>query len=93
MEKPSQKSAFGDFLDHAGGRPAGVTKLPGETLLGLQNSIKLIEKHFGQAEVAGSTLTADVLGNDTKNKDIAVLVRGQLCTALSRVLLLLVLML
>ena len=62
-------------------------KLPGETLAGLQSSIKQIEKHFGQAEIAGAMITADTLGNDQKNKDIAVLVRGQLCTALSRVLL------
>ena len=61
--------------------------MPGETLSGLQTAISQIEKHFGQAELAGATLTAEVLGNDQKNKDIAVLVRGQLCTALSRVLL------
>jgi myosin-6 len=64
-----------------------VTKAPGEMLKGLQDATRLIEKHFAQAETAGSTLTVDVLGNDQKNKEIAVLVRGQLCTALSRVLL------
>mmetsp|Transcript_47068 Transcript_47068/g.100480 ORF Transcript_47068/g.100480 Transcript_47068/m.100480 type:complete len:172 (-) Transcript_47068:573-1088(-) len=32
-------------------------------------------------------VSADQLGNDQTNKEIAVLVRGQLCTALSRVLL------
>jgi len=60
---------------------------PGETLNGLQSAVKQIEKHFAQAEIAGSTVTVELLGDDQKNKDIAVLVRGQLCTALSRVLL------
>ena len=58
-----------------------------ESLKGLQDAARLIDKHFAQAETAGSTLTVDILGNDQKNKEIAVLVRGQLCTALSRVLL------
>jgi hypothetical protein len=73
----------------AGGKekPEARPKMPGETLSGLQSAVKQIEKHFSQADVAGSTLTVDVLGNDQKNKDIAVFVRGQLCTALSRVLL------
>ena len=62
-------------------------KPPGEMLKGLQDAARLIDKHFAQAETAGSTLTVDILGNDQKNKEIAVLVRGQLCTALSRVLL------
>ena len=35
----------------------------------------------------GKARGAGDLGNDHENKDIAVLVRGQLCTALSRVLL------
>ena len=64
-----------------------VTKHPTETLAGLQTAARAIEKHFGQAEVAGSNTSVQVLGDDSKNKDIAVLVRGQLCTALSRVLL------
>jgi hypothetical protein len=73
----------------AGGKekPEARPKMPGETLSGLQSAVKQIEKHFSQADVAGSMLTVDVLGNDQMNKDIAVLVRGQLCTALSRVLL------
>lgn len=71
------------------GRPQQVKldKTPTETLSGLEVSIKQIGKHFAQAEVAGSTVKVEDLGNDRKNKDIAVLVRGQLCTALSRVLL------
>lgn len=40
-----------------------------------------------QAATAGSSKSIESLGNDQKNKEIAVLVRGQLCTALSRVLL------
>ena len=70
-----------------GPRGGPVTKMPGETLGALQQAIERIEAHFSQAQLAGSTKTVDVLGNDQKNKDIAVLVRGQLCTALSRVLL------
>ena len=40
-----------------------------------------------QANAAGATKSIETLGSDQKNKEIAVLVRGQLCTALSRVLL------
>ena len=65
----------------------GPIKLPAETLAGLQTATKQIARHFSQANIAGTDLTAEMLGNDQKNKDIAVLVRGQLCTALSRVLL------
>jgi myosin heavy subunit len=60
---------------------------PSDALTVLTAATKAIEKHFALAEMVGATKTVDLLGNDTKNKDIAVLVRGQLCTALSRVLL------
>jgi len=53
----------------------------------LHAAIKAIDKHFALADAPGSQKTAETLGDDGKNKDIAVLVRGQLCTALSRVLL------
>ena len=53
----------------------------------LQSAVKAIQKHFAAAEAPGSTKTIAALGSDQQNKDIAVLVRGQLCTALSRVLL------
>ena len=64
-----------------------VTKLPSDHVAVLQSAIKAIDKHFSQADLAGSSYTEEVLGDDNKNKDIAVLVRGQLCTALSKVLL------
>eukprot|EP00966_Prymnesium_polylepis_P182868 4237154-Prymnesium_polylepis.1 len=53
----------------------------------LQAAVKAFQKHFAAADAAGSTKTIEVLGSDQQNKDIAVLVRGQLCTALSRVML------
>lgn len=58
---------------------------PPEILKGLQDAVRLIEKHFVQAQTAGSTV--DVLGDDQKNEKIAILVRGQLCAALLSVLL------
>jgi len=67
--------------------PAAKLPPPSDALAVLQNAISAIEVHFQQAAVAGSSKTMDVLGNDQKNKEIAVLVRGQLCTALSRVML------
>ena len=83
---PEGKSKRASVAGGGGGSGRPV-KLPGETLDGLNTSIQQIEKHFGQADQAGVTLTADELGSDSENKDIAVLVRGALCTALSRVLL------
>ena len=53
----------------------------------LNAAVAAIGTHFAQAAVAGSGKSLELLGNDQKNKEIAVLVRGQLCTALSRVLL------
>ncbi|KOO32866.1 myo6 protein [Chrysochromulina tobinii] len=64
-----------------------VTKLPGETLQMLTKAVMALEKHFAKADEPGARLSAEMLGSDRDNKDIAVLVRGQLCTALSRVLL------
>ena len=64
-----------------------VTKLPGETLQMLTKAVMALEKHFAKADEPGARLSAELLGSDRDNKDIAVLVRGQLCTALSRVLL------
>jgi len=83
----SKRFSSARAADKNEGGGSRVAKLPSEMLKGLQDATKLIEKHFAQAETAGSTLTIDMLGNDQKNKEIAVLVRGQLCTALSRVLL------
>lgn len=61
--------------------------LASDALPVLLSAVKAIEKHFAQANAAGSTKSVETLGSDQKNKEIAVLVRGQLCTALSRVLL------
>ena len=73
----------------AGGGAGGAAKMPlaSDALPVLQSAVKAIEKHFAQANAAGASKTVETLGNDQKNKEIAVLVRGQLCTALSRVLL------
>eukprot|EP00967_Tisochrysis_lutea_P136842 scaffold244680_cov31-Tisochrysis_lutea.AAC.1 len=60
---------------------------PSDALAVLQTASAAIGAHFAQAAVAGSGKSMELLGNDQKNKEIAVLVRGQLCTALSRVLL------
>ena len=70
-------------------RPHGAAALqpPSDALRGLHSAVSAIEEHFAQASAPGSSKTLDSLGNDQKNKEIAVLVRGQLCTALSRVLL------
>jgi len=70
-----------------GGGKIEPTKLPTESIDTLTEAIKAIDKHFIIAEQPGTTKTVDMLGDDSKNKDIAVLVRGQLCTALSRVML------
>ena len=74
----------------AGGTRAPVTPMippPSDALAVLQTASAAIGAHFAQAAVAGSGKSMELLGNDQKNKEIAVLVRGQLCTALSRVLL------
>ena len=61
--------------------------LASDALPVLLSAVKAIEKHFAQANAPGATKSVETLGSDQKNKEIAVLVRGQLCTALSRVLL------
>ncbi|EOD09565.1 hypothetical protein EMIHUDRAFT_448407 [Emiliania huxleyi CCMP1516] len=63
---------------------ASMMAPPSDALTVLQAAIAAIGTHFAQAAVAGSGKTLELLGNDQKNKEIAVLVRGQLCTALSR---------
>jgi len=59
----------------------------GDAMMSLAAAIAEVQKHFEQANVPGTAKTLELLGNDQCNKDVAVLVRGQLCTALSRVLL------
>jgi hypothetical protein len=74
----------------AGGARASVSQIippPSDALAVLQAASAAIGTHFAQAAVAGSSKSVELLGDDQKNKEIAVLVRGQLCTALSRVLL------
>lgn len=74
----------------AGGARAAVNSVippPSDALAVLQAASAAIGTHFAQAAVAGSSKSVELLGDDQKNKEIAVLVRGQLCTALSRVLL------
>lgn len=71
--------------------PAASTKVsmppPTDAINVLEKAIHAIQKHFKSSEVPGATKTMVELGDDSQNKEIAVLVRGQLCTALSRVLL------
>ena len=74
----------------AGGTRAPVRAMvppPSDALAVLEAASAAIGGHFAQAAVAGSGKSPELLGDDQKNKEIAVLVRGQLCTALSRVLL------
>jgi len=70
-------------IDGSSARPN--TSLPSEALEVLRKATAALETHFAQEGTRG--IAAEVLGNDQSNKEIAVLVRGQLCTALSRVLL------
>ena len=81
--KPRSTAAAGG----GGGGSAAKMPLASDALPVLQSAVKAIEKHFAQANAAGASKSIETLGNDQKNKEIAVLVRGQLCTALSRVLL------
>ena len=66
-----------------GGQRAAVIQPPSDALAVLQAAISAIDAHFAKAQTHGKPV--EMLGNDQKNKEIAVLVRGQLCTALSRV--------
>jgi len=87
-EPPNRtQGALFDFALRAQSSHARAPMAPpaSDALSILQNAISAIETHFAKADALGKPI--DLLGNDQKNKEIAVLVRGQLCTALSRVLL------
>lgn len=72
-----------------GGGSRNIIPPPNDALSGLQAAARAIQLHFGADADGNLPAGADVseLGNDAHNKEIAVLVRGQLCTALSRVML------
>lgn len=72
-----------------GGRTPSVIPPPTDALGGLHAASQAILSHF-HAAGDGNAREQDLdpaLGDDSQNKEIAVLVRGQLCTALSRVML------
>jgi hypothetical protein len=70
------------------GARTGAIPPPSDALSGLQAAARAIELHFVHATDAyDGGGAAAALGDDKQNKEIAVLVRGQLCTALSRVML------
>mmetsp|Transcript_48815 Transcript_48815/g.81129 ORF Transcript_48815/g.81129 Transcript_48815/m.81129 type:complete len:235 (-) Transcript_48815:350-1054(-) len=56
-----------------------------DALQGLSCAVRRIDEHFAKGAASGKSL--EQIGNDETNEDIAVLVRGQLCSALSYVLL------
>ena len=80
----SPGSASGSAAGSSGKSPA--VQLP-EPLTGLKTVVGLIAKHFSQADLDNSTMTPEMLGSDQTSPTLAVLTRGHLCTALSRVLL------
>ena len=84
---PSQHPTPTHALDASPPNGAASLQPPFDALRGLHSAVSAIEEHFAQASAAGSSKALDSLGNDQKNKEIGVLVRGQLCTALSHVLL------
>ena len=70
-----------------GAAPQQQMPLPHDALPNLLKAVEQITAHFAQADAPGATQDLATLGDDQRCKQIAVLVRGQLCTALSRVLL------
>ena len=84
----AQRSQRASFAAQGGGARS-IIPPPNDALSGLQAAARAIQLHFG-ADAGGAVPLNDTtveLGDDAANKEIAVLVRGQLCTALSRVML------